>query len=203
MTLVWEWAAVLHVVVVSAVGAGALQGFKRGGGGPRPGGIAPTIRGALGSFKVWVRGGGMRGWGHGWVEDEVGDAGDDPGTEQIPFRREPLFGCSAQCFFSPSKGDLLLALLDVGGMVAGDFGHNPNVVEAGNGIVYEEALGEVWVKHGEAGIPDRVGRGLGGVWVQHVPIDAPARVDAALDGRDPFLVDIADVGAVLLPAKLI
>jgi hypothetical protein len=135
VTLVQEWAVVLHVIVVPAIGAEALEGFERGGRGVGPGSIAPAIGGALRCVEAGKRGRGMGGRRLRWIKNKVGDVADNSSTEEVSLCQEPFLHCTAEAIFGPSKGNPLLLLFDFGSMVVGNFSHHPNVFEPGDGIV--------------------------------------------------------------------
>ena len=97
------------------------------------------------------------------------DVGVDVGMEQVPLTGDFLLPSMVESSFGMGKSPALDAFLDYRGMVSADFGYDTDVLESGEGVVYEEMLGEMGVEGGEVIVLARDAGGSGLGWRCYTP----------------------------------
>ncbi len=88
-------------------------------------------------------------------------------------------------------------------MVAANFGDYTDVLKSGEGVVYEETLGEMGVEAAEVIVLARDSGGGCGPSVEDLSINPFRRVDTALNYGDLSVEGVADVGAGLRASPLV
>jgi len=96
-------------------------------------------------------------------------------------------------------GDILVldGFLHYGGAVLADLSYDTDIFEASEGIVHQETLGKAGVEAGEVVVLSRNSRGSTRVHMEDLTINPFRGIHTALDHRDAFIEDVANIGAGL------
>ena len=121
-----------------------------------PGGVTPSVirafagdDGGVGSMNV-----GLRGWRGRWVKDEVADAGEDSGSEKIPFSSSLLLLSAKKLAFGTGQFPSCIPKLQHGCLVMCYLCCHSNVIEGSNSIIDKKALPDTGLEHPKMHVVD-------------------------------------------------